>query len=175
MITTERNWSAIKDYEGGNFGQRAFYTRQDWIEQCFEWCYGGMPDDEYESLEDEEREYLDWLNELTDEELMSYIESNWEIGIIETTWLEEGNDCYWIDPEGKTSGVYTILDIRADEYGELAEDTILLLTDGWGENEVFLRECYGLTSEVCPKCGKPLYVSDLCRYKYVCLNCDENF
>ena len=27
----------------------------------------------------------------------------------------------------------------------------------------------------CRKCGKQLLVSDLKQYKYLCLNCDENF
>ena len=175
MKTRERNWSATQDYLNGGFGQRAFYTRQDWIEQCMEWCYGGMPDEQDEELDEEQKEYLDWLNEISDEELMKYISENWEIKIVETTWLEVGNECYWEDPEQLTSGIYTILDIRADDNGEIADDTILLLTDGWGENEVFLRECLGLTNEKCPKCGKPLFVSDLCQYKYVCLHCDENF
>ena len=112
---------------------------------------------------------------MSDEELMLYIQEQWEIEIRETTWLKVGNDCFWEDPEGKTSGVNTILEIRADEDGQLADDTILLITDGWGENEVFLCECYGLTDKTCPKCGHPLYVSDLCSYPYVCLHCDENF
>lgn len=173
MKTTERNWSAYEDYQWGNFGQRAFYTRQDWIEQCFDWCYGGMSNEEYEQLDEEEKEYLDWLNKLTDEELMSYIETNWEIGIRETTWLAEGNECYWKDPANETSGIYTIYEIRYDD--ELAEDTIILIGNGSSEAEVTFNEIYGLTNEVCPKCGKPLYVSDLCAYKYVCLECDENF
>ena len=169
-----RNWSAIEDYQGGNFGQRAFYTRQEWIEHCFDWTFGGYPDCE-EDMDEDERECLEYLQGLDDEELMRYIQESWEIEIIETTWLKVGNECYWIDPEGLTSGVNTILEIRTDEDGTLAKDTILLLTDGWGENEVFLCECYGLTDKVCPKCGKPLYVSDLCSYPYVCLTCDENF
>ena len=64
MKTTERNWSAIKDYQWGNFGQRAFYTRQDWIEQCFDWCYAGMSNEEYEKWDEEPEklleDYLDW-------------------------------------------------------------------------------------------------------------------
>lgn len=174
-MKTTRNWSGICDFQGGNFGQRKFYTRQDWIETCMEWCYGGMPIEEYEQLEDEEREYLDWLNSLSDEDLMHYISNNWEIGIRETTWLEEGNDCYWVDPKGQTSGVYTILEIRFDEDDCLSDTSVLLITDGQGENEVYLQECYGLTNEVCPKCGSQLYVSDLCQYQHVCLKCDENF
>lgn len=30
-------------------------------------------------------------------------------------------------------------------------------------------------SYCCPKCGKPLSVSDVKGYPFVCLNCDENF
>lgn len=70
-------------------------------------------------------------------------------------------------------------EVQEDKYKFFASaldyDTILLITDGWGENEVFLGECLGLTEETCPRCGAPLYVSDLCRFKYVCLECDENF
>lgn len=169
MNTTERNWSAICDYEGLNFGQRAFYTRKDWIQQCIDWSYDRIDDEE------DEKSYEEHLNEMEDWELMDYIQDTWHIEIRETTWLKVGNDCYWIDPEGKTSGNYTILDIRLGEDGELAYDTILLITDGWGENEVFFGECYGLTEETCPRCGSPLYVSDLCRHDFVCLKCDENF
>jgi hypothetical protein len=68
-----------------------------------------------------------------------------------------------------------MLEIRCGEWDALAYDTVLLITDGWGENEVFLGECYGLTSEKCPRCGELLYVSDLCSYPYVCFKCDENF
>ena len=170
MEEIKRNWSSIEDYQGGNFGQRAFYTREQWIEQIAEW------QDVDPMLDDIEwAVFRQLLDSMDDEELMSYIQANWAIGIIETTWLKVGNECYWIDPEGLTSGVNTILEIRTDDDGTLAKDTILLLTDGWGENEVFLCECYGLTDKVCPKCGKPLYVSDLCSYPYVCLECDENF
>jgi len=31
------------------------------------------------------------------------------------------------------------------------------------------------TSELCPRCGKPLWTSDVEGYKYVCFDCDENF
>ena len=169
METTKRNWSSIKDNENGSFGYRAFYTREEWIEQAMEWSQ--------DRCDDEEEEYRDWLNSLDDEELMVYIQEHWNIEIRETTWLKVGNECYWEDPEGLTSGVNTILEIRYDESDDipLAEDTILLITDGWGENEVFLRECYGATDKTCPKCGQPLYVNDLCAYPYVCLKCDENF
>ena len=32
-----------------------------------------------------------------------------------------------------------------------------------------------VTNRHCTKCGKPLLVSDLKEYKYLCLECDENF
>lgn len=176
MNTTERNWSAIQDHLNSNFGQRSFYTRQQWIEQCFDWCYGGLPDDE--DLEDEQADYKEWLDSLSDESLMHYIQENWEIEIRETTWLKEGNECYWKDPAEETSGIYEIAEIRYDEDDlddSLSNDTIILLTNGNSEAEVTLNEIYGLTELTCPKCGSPLYVSDLCLYECVCLECDENF
>jgi hypothetical protein len=176
MNTTERNWSAIQDYQNTNFGQRSFYTRQQWIEQCFDWCDGGLT--EVEDMDEEQRDYWDWLNEIDDEELMHYIQENWEIEIRETTWLKVGNQCYWKDPAGETSGIYTIEEIRYDpnDYDDsLSVDTIILISNGYGEAEVTLNEIYGLTSKTCPKCGSPLYVSDLCLYECVCLECDENF
>ena len=33
---------------------------------------------------------------------------------------------------------------------------------------------YG-TNKKCLKCGRQLLISDLKQYKYLCLNCDENF
>lgn len=176
MNTTERNWSAIQDYQNTNFGQRSFYTRQDWIEQCFMWCDGGMP--KVEDMDEEQKDYWEWLNKIDDEELMHYIQENWEIEIRETTWLKVGNLCYWKDPAGETSGIYTIEEIRYDPTDlddSLSSDTIILIGNGYSEAEVTLNEIYGLTDETCPKCGHPLYVSDLCSYPYVCLECDENF
>lgn len=176
MNTTERNWSAIQDYQHTNFGQRSFYTRQQWIEQCFEWCDGGLP--KAEDMDEEQRDYWDWLNEIDDEELMHYIQENWLIEIRETTWLKVGNQCYWKDPADETSGIYTIEEIRYDpnDYDDsLSVDTIILISNGGSEAEVTIGEIYGLTDEVCHKCGHPLYVSDLCSYSYVCLDCDENF
>lgn len=176
MNTTERNWSAIQDYQHTNFGQRSFYTRQQWIEQCFDWCDGGLP--EVEDMDEEQRDYWDWLNEIGDEELMHYIQENWLIEIRETTWLKVGNQCYWKDPADETSGIYTIEEIRYDpnDYNDsLSVDTIILISNGESEAEVTIGEIYGLTDEVCHRCGHPLYVSDLCSYSYVCLECDENF
>lgn len=37
-----------------------------------------------------------------------------------------------------------------------------------------LLKKYG-TNRICIKCGKQLLKSDLKAYKYLCLNCDENF
>lgn len=37
-----------------------------------------------------------------------------------------------------------------------------------------LHNKYG-TNKKCAKCGKQLLISDLKQYKYLCLNCDENF
>lgn len=177
MNTTERNWSGINDYQGGNFGQRSFYTRQEWIDACMEWNFGGVPVNE-EDWDEEEREYKEWLDSMDDEELMYYIQEHWEIEIRETTWLKVDNKCYWKDPAGETSGIYTILEIRYnpnDIDDALTDDTIILIGNGYSEAEVTLNEIYGLTDKVCPRCGHSLYVSDLCRYPYVCLECDENF
>lgn len=177
MNTTERNWSAITDYEGGNFGQRSFYTKQEWINTCLMWNFGGVPVNE-DDWDEEEREYKAWLDSMTDEQLMCYIEEHWQIEIRETTWLKVGNKCYWRDPAEETSGIYEIAEIRYDEDDlddSLSNDTIILLTNGYSEAEVTLNEIYGLTELTCPKCGSPLYVSDLCLYECVCLECDENF
>lgn len=51
-----------------------------------------------------------------------------------------------------------------------------------------LRECYDevikplkefvetcTTDKECPKCGRPLFYSDVEGYEYVCTECDENF
>lgn len=173
MEKITRNWSAIQDYEGGgNFGQRAFYTRQDWIEQCFEWQFGcGMPD--LEDMDEEEREYYDYLCKGTDESLMAYIEDMWEIQIRETTWLKVGNQCYW--NRGDDGVVVKILEVPLNSDGELEEFTDILCEYNGKSCKLPLFSLFGLTDEVCPKCGKPLYVSDLCSYPYVCLRCDENF
>lgn len=171
MKKEKRNWSAIQDYQGGNFGQRSFYTREEWIEQCFEWTFGaGMP--EIEDMDEDEREYYDYLCEGTDESLMAYIEDMWEIQIRETTWLKVGNQCYYKDYWNEESGIYTILNVPE----EIEMDSLITITnENDNEQEVCLGHLYGLTDETCPKCGKPLYVSDLCSYPYVCLECDENF
>lgn len=163
---SKRRWSSYKDYEGGNFGYRFNMTRENWIEQCHYWSM--------DMVEDEENEYLKSLHSMDDKTLMQYIEDTWSIAIRETTWLYCDGKCYWKDPEGLTSGIYTIMDIRLED-DELFEDTILLLSNGYSEVEAPFMECYGLTEKKCPKCGKPLFVSDLGGYDYVCLDCDENF
>jgi hypothetical protein len=169
MNTTERNWSAIEDYQGGCFGQRSFYTRQEWIEQCFEWTFGGMPS--VEEMDEDERDYYDYLCKGTDESLMHYIEDMWEIRIRETTWLKEGNECLW--HTGFAGHKVKIIDIPMDDV--LQDNTGIRIEHNGVQEEVIMDELYGLTSKTCPKCGHPLYVSDLCSYPYVCLECDENF
>lgn len=169
MNTIERNWSAIRDYEGGDFGFRSFYTRQDWIEQCFDWTFGGMPEWGTEWDEDE-REYMDYLNGMDDEELMEYIQEHWSIEIRETTWLKEDNECCW--HTGVVGHIVKILEIPTYD---LRDYTKILVSLNGKQEEVILGELYGLTNETCPKCGHLLYVSDLCSYQYVCLECDENF
>lgn len=165
MNTTERNWSSIQDYQHTNFGLRSFYTRQDWIEQAMDWSLDMCDDEDYRA----------YLNKMNDEQLMHYIQDMWEIEIRETTWLKVGNKCYWRDTANKTSGIYTIEEIRMDEDEILYSDTIILISNGFSEAEVTLNEIYGLTEKRCPRCGSPLYVSDLCAYQNVCLKCDENF
>lgn len=164
MNTTERNWSSINDYEGGNFGYRAFYTRKEWIEQCLEWSQ--------DRVDDEEEDYERWLNEMDDESLMQYISEHWNIEIRETTWLKIGNQCFYKDYWGIESGIYKIVDVPED----IEMDSLITITnEDENEQDVCLGHLYGLTDEICPKCGHPLYVSDLCSYPYVCLECDENF
>lgn len=169
METIKRNWSSIDDYQGGNFGLRSFYTREEWVLQVAEWHYLDPVFDDIEW-----HVFKEMLDGMDDEELMHYIQENWQIEIRETTWLKVGNKCYWRDPEGETGGIYEIRQIRRfDE--PLDRDTIILLSDGVGETEAPLHECYGLTELVCPRCGEPLCVSDLCSYPYACVKCDENF
>ena len=172
MNTTERNWSAMTGFEGIDGQKNAFWTREEWLAKAIEWS--DLNDEDY--TEEEKQEVIDWLTAMDDEDLMFHIQENWAIEIRETTWLKEGNKCYWKDPADETSGVFTIAEIYHDECDALDEDTMLLLVgECGGENQVFLRECYGLTEEVCPRCGSPLCVSDLCSYPYVCIECDENF
>lgn len=162
MRTTERNWSAIVDYKG--HGRLvSFLTRQEWIRQCLEWY-------DEDGRATERDDYEEELNALEDWELMDSIQDEWGVEIIETTWLKVGNECAWYRREGNF--VVKILEIPD---GELT---------GWSPigvecNGILyvlpLNNLYGLTGEKCPRCGAPLYVSDLCRFNYVCLECDENF
>ena len=32
-----------------------------------------------------------------------------------------------------------------------------------------------ITKSACPRCGAPLYLSDLPQYNFACFKCDENF
>lgn len=162
MRTTERNWSAVVDYKM-NGRLRSFLTRQEWIRQCLEWYAEKGHADGREYYERE-------LNAMSDLELMDDIEDTWGIGIMETTWLKVDNKCAWHRPEGDV--IVRILEIPDEE-----------LT-GWSPIGVEcngmhyflpLNNLYGLTGEKCPRCGAPLYVSDLCQYRCVCLECDENF
>lgn len=161
MKTTERNWSSIYDYEGGNFGYRAFFTREEWIEQDLEWSL--------DIVDDEAEDYKRWLNKKDDERLMYYIAERWNIEIRETTWLKAGNQCYY------RGEVYTIEGMGLDINGNLDRFTPIFLTNGRETFGADLAECYGLTDKTCPRCGAPLYVSDNCAYPYVCVECDENF
>lgn len=162
MRTTERNWSAIVDYNGHD-RLRSFLTRQEWIEQCLEWY-------DEDGRATERDDYEEELNALEDWELMDSIQDEWGVEIIETTWLKVGNECAWHREEGDI--IFRILEIPDED-----------LT-GWSsisgefngrQYSLPLNNLYGLTSEKCPRCGAPLYVSDLCRFNYVCLECDENF
>ena len=80
-------------------------------------------------MQDDERdEWIASINRMDDEELMLYIQGTWHLDIWETTWLKVGNECYWKDPVGYTSGIYTICEIRYDEndYDDaLTNDTII--------------------------------------------------
>lgn len=53
-------------------------------------------------------------------------------------------------------------DLVGDEAEERAESMRKILADFQ-------------TKEKCPRCGMPLYMSDLPQYHYVCHDCDENF
>ena len=175
MGTTTRNWSAIADrhkrFREGE--QNAFLTRGQWIEKALSLSH---------NVTDQEREDEEsYLHSLDDEELMFHIQEVWGIEIRDTTWLKVGNKCYWKDPceddEAETSQIYTIAEIQMAEDNILDEDTIILLSnidEGGGECEAYLCECYGLTDRKCKRCGSTAYISDLCSYPYVCLECDEN-
>lgn len=52
-------------------------------------------------------------------------------------------------------------------YNEENEETLKLL-------KIKLYKKYG-TNKKCFRCGSQLLISDLKHYKYLCLNCNENF
>lgn len=164
MKTTERNWSSIADWQGLSFGLRSFYTREQWIKQVEEW-----QDNDPLLCYEEWCVFKAMLDKTDDEELMTYIQDNWEIEIRETTWLKAGNQCYY------RGEVYTIEDMCLNINGNLDQFTPIFLTNGRETFGADLAECYGLTDKTCPRCGAPLYVSDNCAYPYVCIECDENF
>lgn len=161
-MNTERNWSSVEDYEGGNFGQRCFYTREQWVKQVEEWHFTDPVFDDVEW-----HTFNEMLSEMDDEELMHYIQENWSIEIRETTWLRVGNECCWRNGHRRAK----ILQIPED----LSLDSPILVLCEEREIYVPFGKLYGYTDKECPKCGQPLYVSDLCSYPYVCIECDENF
>lgn len=162
MRTTERNWSAIVDYKGHD-RLVSFLTRQEWIRQCLEWY-------DEAGLATERDDYEEELNALEDWELMDSIQDEWGVEIIETTWLKMGNECAWYRREGNF--VVKILEIPD---GELTGWSPIGVECNGMHYALPLNSLYGLTGEKCPRCGAPLYVSDLCQYRCVCLECDENF
>lgn len=164
MDTTTRNWSAIADYKG-NDRLRSFLTRQEWINQCLAW-YDAMDTGDIDGRNDYEKE----LNSMEDWELMDDIQDTWGIEIIETTWLKVGNQCAWYRREG--NAVVKIIEIPNEQISAWSAISIEYI----GRKYMLpLNSLYGLTHETCPRCGSPLYVSDHCRFMYVCLECDENF
>ncbi len=54
--------------------------------------------------------------------------------------LKKGKEVWWEDPDGKTSGVYIIAEINYDEDGALYDDTIVLISNGTSEAEVWAGE-----------------------------------
>lgn len=167
MNTTERNWSSVHCYDGTCWGLRSFLTRQEWIDQCIEWSRDkGYDEEEWDGEED----YIDGLNAMDDGDLMLYIQETWGIEIIETTWLKVGNECVWHRHEGDV--IVKILEIPDEELTGWSSISVEFIGRQYS---LPLNNLYGLTGETCHKCGHPLYVSDLCQYMYVCLECDENF
>lgn len=164
-MNTERNWSAITGYRRGENRLRSFLARQEWINQCLAW-YDAMDTGDIEGRNDYERE----LNAMDDWELMDDIQDTWGVGIIETTWLKTGNQCAWIRRE--QIAVVTISEIPN---GDLDAWSAIGVEYNGKEYALPLNDLYGLTEHTCPRCGAPLYVSDLCRFNFVCLACDENF
>jgi len=50
--------------------------------------------------------------------------------------VQEGDEVYWEDPAGITSGIYSVV----IKYEDMGPTTVLLLWDGYTEVEVFLSE-----------------------------------
>ncbi len=63
-----------------------------------------------------------------------------------TNTLSIGQDVWWKDPEGKTSGSFLVLEIKYDEDGGLYDDTIVLISNGVSEAEVEACELWMLRS-----------------------------
>ena len=81
MNTTERNWSALTGYEGTEGQRNAYWTREEWISKAIEWS--DLNEDDY--TEEERQEVIYNIKSMQDEELMLYIQENWDIEIRETT------------------------------------------------------------------------------------------
>lgn len=99
------------------------------------------------------------------------------------SYIEVGARLYWKDPdeysEG-TSGWVIVTDTPVtypDEYGDDDIIKVRRTTDkeGLAEFEVLAHELYKRVRATCPCCGKQMFRSDVVGYKYVCLECDENF
>lgn len=54
--------------------------------------------------------------------------------------LKKGKEVWWDDPDGKTSGIYVVDEINYDEDGALYDDTIVLISNGTSEAEVWAGE-----------------------------------
>lgn len=164
METTKKTYTSYQDNEGGNFGLRFNLSREEWIEQCEEW---------HQSACDEEDNYIDYLNSMTDTDLMCYIQDMYCISIRETSWLKIGNTVQW---GTDTENLVEIIEICFDEYYSITNDSDIKVKNTNGDEYIAkFEELYGITNKVCPKCSQPLYVSDLITYPYVCFECDENF
>lgn len=52
--------------------------------------------------------------------------------------LNIGMDVFWADPEDETSGIYKVIEF--DNTYPYDEDTVILISDGFTEAEVYLHE-----------------------------------